>query len=113
MQSPLDNNTFFSNESHATCLFRSHSFMLNGLGGGDAGAASFQIGDINIPGSKYIHPMLPKQVVDKANRNALRNSLCVFPNDVDKGGLTLGEIRELSRMLIDDCSICGRPTLKE
>lgn len=34
----------------------------------------------------------------------------MFPKDVPKGGLTLGEIRTLSRALIEDCEKCGRIT---
>ena len=52
MQSPLDNNTFFRNESHVTCLFRDSSFTLNGFGGG-VGPVTFQLGGITVPGSKY------------------------------------------------------------
>lgn len=51
MQSPLDNNTFFANESHVTCLFRDTRFVLDGFGAG-AGPISFQLGGITIPGSK-------------------------------------------------------------
>ncbi|KAL9128050.1 MAG: hypothetical protein Q9217_003189 [Psora testacea] len=36
------------------------------------------------------------------------NAVCVYPEDVPQGGLTLGEIRKLSRALIDECSKCGR-----
>ena len=50
MQSPLDNSTFFKNDSHVTCLFRDHGFVLDGFGVG-AGPVSFHIGGIQFPGS--------------------------------------------------------------
>ncbi|EEU33716.1 uncharacterized protein NECHADRAFT_89220 [Fusarium vanettenii 77-13-4] len=90
MQADLPNDTFYSNESHVTCLFKDAKFFLDfGVEAGAKGVGvSFDI-DIRVPGIR---------------------ALCVFPKDVPKGGLTLGEIRELSRALIDDCEKCGRIT---
>ena len=47
MQSPLDNNTFFGNNSHVTYLSDFEASI---------GPISFQIGSINIPGSKHMAP---------------------------------------------------------
>lgn len=45
MQSPLDNSTFFANESHVACLFRDTNFVLDSFGAGTE-SLSFQLGGI-------------------------------------------------------------------
>lgn len=42
--------------------------------------------------------------------NVNKSAMCVFPEDVPKGGLTLGEIRQLAHELISHCNKCGRIT---
>ncbi|KAF4977217.1 hypothetical protein FZEAL_6245 [Fusarium zealandicum] len=85
MQVDLPNDTFYPNEEHVTCLFKDTSFILDFEAG--LRAIGFQI-DIKEAGK-----------------------ICVFAKDIPKGGLTLGEIRVLSRALISECDKCGRMTV--
>ncbi|KAK1826117.1 hypothetical protein QBC39DRAFT_293813 [Podospora conica] len=87
-ESPLSNDTFFRNGSHVTCLFQDTSFSLGGSG---IGAGPLEI---HIPHIKY------------------DGALCLYVDGVPQGGLTLGEIRNLTKAFIleDGCGMCGKIT---
>ncbi|CAM1511480.1 Fc.00g089930.m01.CDS01 [Cosmosporella sp. VM-42] len=81
MQADLPDDTFYQNEEHVICLFKNTSFIL------DFGVDAIGIGfDIEID----------------------HGTICVFAEDVPQDGLTLGEIRVLSRTLIRKCGKCGK-----
>ncbi|KAI0015666.1 hypothetical protein F4780DRAFT_786120 [Xylariomycetidae sp. FL0641] len=85
-QSVKGNDTFYKNDEHVACLYAGHEFVLGGIGiGGDLSPISFNL-----------TPQDP-------------GTLCAFVSKVPlpAGGLTLGEIRQLGRMLIEKCDQCG------